>query len=159
MTRSSVPPLRIVAGSVTLPKLLPVVLALFAAGDAIGVDERPRFRPLLAMAARAEGLSLDALGLSVEALLRPSREELIAALYDELAELAAAVAVEPSYRADYDAKLAELRALQEAEAEELHAAFEARGALDEAALDAAIRDARALLGETDAEPPGSHEPA
>ena len=73
----------------TLSTVLPLVLAFVAAGDSIGRDERPRFRPFLATLARAEGV---ALGLDEAALFSPPRDEQIASIYEDLAGLSDAVA-------------------------------------------------------------------
>jgi hypothetical protein len=84
----------------------------------------------------------------------PSRADEVDALYAELNALASSDGVDT---ADYQDRLARLRAVQEAEARDMAQIAEQRRQLSKGAASAVLRDIDALLGRPES-PSGSNEP-
>jgi hypothetical protein len=133
--------------------LIAAVVSVIALGDAHQMDLRERLRPFVAaLPAEAGPLKL-ALGIGLDDLgewSAPSRDAEIGDLYAELRSLAGGAAGEPGREARYRQKLARLRELQEAEAQEMSAAFEARRLLPAGTVDEVLARADAILQEHDA---------
>lgn len=129
---------------VSFSALVPVVIGLCLSADEVGLDLRPRLLPCLALTAAAEGRLDPFLAHELERVLHPSRQEQIAALYDTLAELAS-TPDEPDARAEYDVRLAELRALQREDAADLERLLVQQRALDPQKLNDAMARAQEIL--------------
>jgi hypothetical protein len=141
--------------------LLVAMATIFPLCEAQGLLHADQVRPILAALTSESEIPHELLGISREDIFHPappSREDQIEALYVELHEIAVSgTSGEPTTEAHFQERLARLRALQNAEADEMAAFARQRREVPVGAADALFAHVDTLLHRHE-NPPGSDDP-